>query len=242
MKAKATRPTYSRHSENATWHFWYLLSEELRTRLDAPAERAPWLAEQVPILLETLQDFAYPHRVVIETATSQEAYEQIRPITEAKLRRLDQFLRRTTDVTVISIDLTLCCLQIAEDGEVEPIELLYDGELCLRIEQKADGTLEDAPDAVGLLFYLWADIYAPISSVADDNRELAALNGPRLEGFLRRLQAALPLTLGEFEPSDKMKRGLVDRFGYKLPHEQREPAAPHAVSAADLGRNAGGPT
>jgi hypothetical protein len=39
-----TRPTYQRYSENATWQFWYVLTPELRARLNDPAARAPWVA------------------------------------------------------------------------------------------------------------------------------------------------------------------------------------------------------
>lgn len=220
-RAHPTRPTYSRYSENATWHFWYMLPPELRARLNNPAERAPWVADQIKILLGTLEDFSFPRRIDVETLRSPPDYEVLPPMTERKLQRLDRFLRSTQDVSCIYIPTTLRCVQVAEDGELEPIELDGDGVFWLNIEHNEDGTFEDAPDVVRLRFNLWADIYSPLAyGSEDDNRELAALNGPRLEAFMRRLQAALPLVLYEFEPSNRWERGEVDRFGFKYPHER----------------------
>jgi hypothetical protein len=222
-RKRSTRPTYTRYSSNATWHFWYVLSPEQRARLNDPTERAPWVAEQLQVVLSTLQDFSYPRRIVVEWGIREPDYELLAPITEPKLKRLERFLRSTKDVRRIFLPTTLRCVQVAEDGELEPVELEEDGEISLSIELNEDSTFEAAPDVVRLLFNLWADIYAPISAgQEEDNHELAALNGSRLEGFLRRLQAALPLLLYEFEPMDPWDRGEVDRFGYKLPHERRD--------------------
>lgn len=220
-RAHPTRPTYQRYSENATWHFWYVLSPELRAQLNDPVARAPWVADQLKILLGTLQDFSFPRRIGAERFSSRFEYELLPPITEQKLRRLDRYLRSTPDIWKIRMATTLRCVQATEDGELEPIELDGDGVFYLNIEQNEDGTFEDAPDVVRLRFNLWADIYSPLAyGLEGDNRALAALNGPRLEAFMRRLQAALPLVLYEFEPSDRWERGEVDRFGFKYPHER----------------------
>lgn len=237
--------TYVRYTgeEGMMWHFRYVLSPALRERINRPEERASWLAEQVYRLLETLSGFAYPYGIRAETYSKQE-YDQIRPFTEAKLRRLDTFLRRTPDIRFVMINNVLCCQEVVE-GELEPLELDYGGHLRLYIDLESSGALAARDDAVRLDFGLYSDIYAPISAdlkkgVYQDNSEMAALNGPSLTAFMRRLQGSLPIELSGFDPPGLWERGLVDRFGYKLPDGQREPAASEHVPAADPGQSLGG--
>jgi hypothetical protein len=230
--------TYHRRSEGVTWRFRCVLSQDLRERCERPSERAEWLAEQVPGLLTLLEDFAYPSWIHAETRSGQE-YDQVRPITEAKLRRLGAFLRRATDVRLVTISSVLLCQEVIK-GELEPLELDYGGHLRLYIDLESSGALTARADAVRLDFELCSDIYAPITAdlkkgVYQDNSELAALNGPRLTAFMRRLQTTLPLELSGFDPAGLWERGLVDRFGFKLPDERREPSASEAVSAAARG-------
>lgn len=118
----------------------------------------------------------------------------------------------------------LCCQEVVE-GELEPLELDYGGHLRLYADQEGSGALVARPDAVRLDFELCSDIYAPITAdlkreVYQDNSELAALNRPRLTAFMQRLQSTFPIELSGFDPAGLWERGLVDRFGFKLPEER----------------------
>lgn len=239
---KLTYVRYTGEEGGMMWHFRYVLSPALRERINRPEERANWLAEQVSRLLEILSGFAYPYYIRAETYSKQE-YDQTRPFTDAKLRRLDAFLRRTPDIRFVMINNVLCCQEVVE-GELEPLELDYGGHLRLYVDLESSGALAARADAVRLDFELCSDIYAPITAdlekgVYQDNSELAGLNGPRLESFMRRLQDTLPIEFAGFDPPALRERGLIDRFGYKLPDERRHLVASESVSATDPGQNSG---
>jgi hypothetical protein len=77
----------------------------------------------------------------------------------------------------------------------------------------------DAP--VYLRLKLNADVYAP-RSIGDikDNKLLAALNGPRLSGFLERIERDVPAQLLEIH-QDHHPPGTVGPRGFKAPNGDR---------------------
>lgn len=133
------------------------------------------LRDRLIEVLDALAGFARPRSISITTASSGDDSAVVAPRAPAIISIFDEL----PDVVGVDFGLDLCVC----DREGEAIEA--DAALIwLRLSDEADPA-----GALSLFLSLDVDLYAPVSAKLDsDNRELAALNGPRLTSFLQRLE------------------------------------------------------
>jgi hypothetical protein len=164
--------------------------------LGDPAARARWLAEAVARALEALDGFAVAREATVCTAEDgEDAFAA--DLAADGAAALLSFLERTPDVETVELALALAC-SAPGGGELR----VDDGAaLVFDVELDTDGELARDPLACQLRFALHVDLYSPESRGAAPDRALAALNGPRLRGFLERLERLLPLRFLELEAS-----------------------------------------
>ncbi len=156
-------------------------------------------------LLRLLGDFAAPREIGLTTGSGGEnaAVIAVDALPDGA-EGLERVLRAHTDLEDVVVRVDLLCTP--PDGE-GTVRLLGGATLWLTLEEDE----EDAP--FRLLVELQVDLYAPLSwGEVRDNRALAALNRPRLAGFLRRLQEELGAELVDIDAPSY--RGQVGPFGF----------------------------
>jgi hypothetical protein len=113
------------------------------------------------------------------------------------------------DATRLDLDLDLRCLGL--DGSEEIVE--RGARLVLDLDWTDPSAPGQGQPQLDVVLHLNTDIYAPwTGGDHPDNRALAALNGPRLTAFLRRLRSKLGATLVDTDAY--AGRGAVDEDGW----------------------------
>jgi hypothetical protein len=163
-----SRKTWRRKGGIASWTF-----------SAPPADPAP-VQTSFHAAMRAIGDYAVVSRVSFDTRMTGE--DTIVLDGQPDLAQVDEVFAAHDDISAVHLNLDLSCLD--EGGD------------ALTIRQGAALWIEvdDQPGArtVSVFFSLDVDIYAPRSwGVERDNARLAALNGPRLTGFLRRLRNEL---------------------------------------------------
>lgn len=154
-------PTWRRGGALASWSF------------RAPEGRAA-MAQRIVATLTALGDFA--RATICSLTTVSEGEDAVR--VDAREDAIRGAFAEHADVAEAEIDLDLL-IDLGSGSEREPEGAV----LWVSVDDAGTGPLR-------LQLSIHADIYAAKSYSADgDNRRLAALNGPRLAGFLDRLVA-----------------------------------------------------
>jgi hypothetical protein len=180
--------------------------------LEAADARASWLSGFLVRLPALLGDFAYVAKADVAAWQMGEDACVIDWRTKDGQPALLDFIRSNTRIYYVHTELTLTCL----DRGLEPIEIERGSELSVNFYLTEAGALDTTWDVpVYLRLVLNADIYAPISrGETRDNTRLAALNGPRLAGFLERIESDVPAQLLEID--DQNYRGMVGPRGFTV--------------------------
>lgn len=209
--------TWRRKSGLATWQYLVPMTEQGRPMqaLCAAAVSA-W---------EAFEDFA---NVRSASWTSISTGEDARVEPGATL---DAALLRSTctdlgDATRLDLTLDLRCLGL--DGAEGTVEA--GGKLVLDLDWSDPSSPGEGTAQLDVVFHLSADIYAPrTGGEKPDNQALAAVNGPKLTAFLRRLRAKLGATLVDIDAY--AGRDTIDEDGWvtlgdHLPHRDDLEIAP----------------
>jgi hypothetical protein len=171
--------TWRRKSGLATWHYRVPMPDGL-----SPGEA---LCDAVVRGWSTLDGFAG----VAEAAwTTMSAGEDARVETRPKLDppRLRSTCAELRDVCTIDLSLDLRCVGV--DGSEGVIE--QGAKLVFDLDWPDPNDLSVGQPELDVVLRLYVDIYAPrTGGLHPDNHALAALNGPRLTAFLRRLRSEL---------------------------------------------------
>lgn len=202
--ANLSRTTWRYKSGLASWDFQVLGMPNGSARIMS------WYASTVMQVIKLLQGFARPEAVRLTTASGGENAWVI-DVTDADgLSRLAEVLTSIADLEDVEISLTLLCRSGADANEIA--EIPGGATLWLTLEQDAD----DRPSPLRLLFSLHADVYAVRTwGQSRDNATLAALNAPRIEQFLRGIEAALPAVLMEFDAPSYQDQAYA--YGFRIP-------------------------
>ena len=139
----------------------------------------------VGVGLSALGDFAAIRRVRLTTASGGEhAHDVPVPGSDSDVDAIVAALEQVPDLEDVEVDLDL--LVASPDATLHRLP-----DATLWITWEGDEGVEDRGHPVRLLLSLDVDIHAARSRGDDrDNRTLAALNAPRLAGYLERLRAA----------------------------------------------------
>jgi hypothetical protein len=188
--------------------------------LEAPEVRKRWLRGLLVRLPELLGDFAHTTKVdVTEQRLGDDACASVWKANAPPPDQLLEFIERNERIHYVHVYLDLTC----QGTDLEPLEIEGGGSLYVTCMLTKSGTLdveEDAPVYLGVR--LDVDIYAPRSlGEIRDNTLLAALNGPRLAGFLERIERDVPaerrahavVQLVEPRPRRGDLHGVVERSG-----------------------------
>jgi hypothetical protein len=175
--------TWRRKTGLATWHHRVSMSQGV------PPPRA--LCDAAVRAWSVLDGFA---NVAGAAWTTLSAGEDARVETRSglDLERLRSACVELGDVCTLDLDLDLRCLGL--DGSEGIIE--HGAKLVLDLDWPDPTDLSVGQPGLDIVLRLQVDIYAPYTGGHHpDNRALAALNGPRLSTFLRRLRTELGATL-----------------------------------------------
>lgn len=135
------------------------------------------------VVLTTLSGFAAPNEVSFSTVSEGEDAAVLDGLEEISASAVDAVFDTHHDVEEVCVGLDL--LVTGPDG---PARIDEAGSLWLQLEDEPD----DRDSPLRLLFSLDVDIYAERTHGNDpDNTVLAALNGPRLTRFLKRVRDEL---------------------------------------------------
>jgi hypothetical protein len=192
--------TWRRKSGLASWqHVLPMAEGALPTQALCDAAADVWAI---------IGDFAY-----VRTAawTSLSAGEDARVEHGADLDgdRLRSSGSALDDPTRLDLDLDLRCLGL--DGSEGIVE--GGARLVLDLDWSDPSAPGEGQPQLDVMLHMNADIYAPhTGGDHPDNRALAALNGPRLTAFLRRLRSELGATLVDVDAY--AGRGAVDEDGW----------------------------
>jgi hypothetical protein len=185
----------------------------IQLNLEAPEIRRTWLRGLLARLPALLGDFAYATKSnVAARGLGERACEIDWRSKEGPAALLD-FVGKTDGIHYVYADLTLTC----RDKDLEPFEIVGGGGFYVDFALTESGALNTAmEDPVYLRAVLNADPYAPISrGPVQDNRALAAINGPRLTAFLERIERDVPAQL--IEVDEEVYRGAVGPHGFLTP-------------------------
>ena len=140
--------------------------------------------------LAALGDFAQVRRVRLTTASGGEGARTLQSAdVDVDVEVIVEALEQVPDLEDVEVDLAL--LVVAPDNAPNKLVQSRLDDATLWITWEGDDGVEERGHPVRLLLSLDVDIYAARSRGDDrDNRAMAALNGPRLAGFLDRLRAA----------------------------------------------------
>lgn len=225
MPGMVMEATYRKNVDLATWH--YLVST-MPTGIDLreDRQRARWLAEISSTTIAALAGFARINHVNVSTdSKGEDSFSADSPDAD-RLADLDSFLLSTSDVYSINFWLDLQVFERKIDGFQQEI-ILYD-QAWLFIYNNFSKYGETGPrhGLIDISFGIETDIYSPVTYC--DNRTLAELNGPRLAGFLHRLEEKVGLTFLDVDPN--ARGGAYDlacRYGFTL---SDDPVAPNTVA------------
>jgi len=171
-----------------------------RTRLESAEDRRRWILALLAHLPALLGDFAHMGEVEVATlAKGERAFKGDLRKPDGATALLD-FVGGAEAVVYMRVDLTLACL----DRSHQPTELERGAMLWINFWLTDSGALDPKmEDPIYLRMQLNTDIYAPLSrGRARDNAILAALNAPRLAGFLERIERDVPAELLEIDAED----------------------------------------
>lgn len=182
----------------------------VRLDLEAPDIRRAWLRGLLARLPALLGDFAYPTEANVAVQRMGEDACLIDWRTKDGPAELLDFVGKTDGVHYVHAGLTLTCL----DRNLEPFEIARGAGLFVNFALTESGALNTAmEEPVYLRVVLRADPYAPISrGPVENNRALAAINGPRLTAFLERIERDVPARLIEID--EAVYRGAVGPRGF----------------------------
>jgi len=182
-------------------------------RMEVPEIRRRWLQRLFGQLSALTGDFGYPTKVEVSTLAKGEVSYAVDWRSQQGPADLMAFFEETNDIFEVIVTLNLTCL----DRSLNPMELEEGATLWVNIRLNDSGELNVAREnPVYIRVVLNADIYAPRAlGKARDNSLLAALNGPRLAGFLERIERDVPAEL--FEIYDDQYRGMLGPRGFKAP-------------------------
>lgn len=220
---KTQEETYSTRWEVAAWHY-KVESNPPGINPCNNSDRAPWLADLTSRVLSALGEFAQVDSIDVSTDAYGEDSFNIQPDTAEDRRKLDAFLRATTDVSDIDIWLGLKCVQLNEKNLQEEFSIHNNSSVAIVNNLGKYGSHSLGAGLVRVSFLLGTDIYSPLAR--GDNRTLAALNGPRLRKFLHRLGDIPSLIFSDIDYSFPSVRelkeyGMLDRYGFKMPDDSR---------------------
>jgi hypothetical protein len=215
-------PTWHRYCWNGggplvSWNFRPMARSDgglVRIALEAPDARRQWLGEMVAKMPALLGDFAYAAETSVATAASDEAFVGESSTQDGRGKLLG-FIGTRDDIHRLHFDLTLTCMS---EG-LEPMEFVRGAYLSVEIWLDKTGALDvTSEDPVYFHFALNCDIYAPFRKGLNGgkNTTLAALNGPRLAGFLERIERDVPAQLMEMD-DDVGYRGMIGPRGFLAP-------------------------
>jgi hypothetical protein len=188
--------------------------------LEAEDVRSSWLVGFLTRFPALLGDFAYAAKTDVTAWQMGEDACVIDWRTKDGQAALLDFVRSNPRIYDVHTDLTLTCL----DQGLEPIEIVRGAEFYVSFLLTESGALNTTrEDPAYLRLALNADIYAPRShGEIRDNTRLAALNGPRLTGFLQRIERDVPAQLLELD--DEGYRGMIGPHGFLPPAGARNDA------------------
>lgn len=220
-----------RSVDGPTWHKWcwngggplvywnfrpMARSDGGLTNLDlaAPDIRRRWLWDFVSRLPALLGDFAYLTETEAGTRSAGAGAFVGDCTDQEDFHRLLGVLEKADDVGWLEFQLTLACLS----RDLEPMEFIRGARMAVNILLDDSGALNVTHDApVYIHFALNCDIYAPFRRGPEGgkNTTLAALNGPRLAGFLERIERDVPTRVLEVE--EEVYRGMIGPRGFLAP-------------------------
>jgi hypothetical protein len=192
--------TWRRKSGLATWqHVLPMAEGALPTQALCNAAAGVWAA---------IGDFAYV-RSAAWTSLSAGEDARVEPGTNLDGDRLRSTGEALDDATRLDLDLDLRCLGL--DGSEGIVE--RGARLVLDLDWNDPSAPGEGQPQLDVVLHLNVDIYAPrTGGDHPDNRALAALNGPRLTAFLRRLRSELGATPVDVDAY--AGRGVVDEDGW----------------------------
>lgn len=165
--------------------------------LEEAETRRRWLCDLVSRLPALLGDFAYLTDVRVNARGKGTGACVIDWRDREGPSTLLTFLQQA-ETWGVEAHLNLTCL----DRDLKSVEIMNGAVLWVKIRLTESGSLDWRTDApVYIHLNLNADIYAPWSiGEIQDNALLASLNGPRLAGFLERIERDVPAELLEINP------------------------------------------
>jgi hypothetical protein len=204
----------------ADWNFRPMARSDDRlipVDLEASEARQCWIQGFLARLPTLLGDFAYATEVEVATRSGGDRAYVADWRSPEGASGLIEFIGQANDIRYVLVNLNLTC----QGNDLEPMEIQRGAVLWVDVLLTDSGALNVTQDNPVLLSVsLNADIYAPLSrGESRDNTLLAALNGPRLTGFLERFERDVPAELTEI--SDDQYRGLLGPRGFKLPPDER---------------------
>lgn len=192
--------TWRRKNGLASWHHLVPMTEDV-----FPMQA---LCDAAAVVWAAIGDFA---NVRTSAWTSISAGEDVRvdPGTDLDADLLRSAGAALGDATRLDLDLDLRCLAL--DGSEQIVE--RGARLALDLDWADPSAPGQGQPTLDIVLHLNADIYAPrTGGDRPDNRALAALNGPRLTAFLRRLRSKLGATLVDIDAY--AGRGALDADGW----------------------------
>jgi hypothetical protein len=191
--------TWRRKSSLASWHH-----RVPRTDGASPIRELCEAAVRAWSIIDGFADVAAAEWTTI--STGDEALVETRPTFDPQ--RIREAFERLGDVTTLDLSLDLRCVGIDRSEGVIPNA----GTLLVDLNWPDWEALGTGTPDLDIVLMLDVDIYAPhTGGHHPDNRVLAALNGPRLTAFLRRLRSTLGATLVSV---DSYADGGIDADGW----------------------------
>jgi len=175
--------TWRRKTGLATWHHRVPMSREVSAKSA--------ICDAAVRVWSVLDGFANVAGAAWSTLSAGED-ARVEARSGLDLERLRSACVELDDVCTLDLDLDLRCLGL--DGSEGIIE--HGAKLVLDLDWPDPTDLSVDQPELDLVLRLQVDIYAPYTGAHHpDNRALAALNGPGLSTFLRRLRTELGATL-----------------------------------------------
>jgi hypothetical protein len=192
--------TWRRKNGLATWQHFVPTKEK--------ASPAQALCDAAVSAWEAMEDFVTV-RSASWTSISMGEDARVEPGANLDAEHLRSICADLGDATRLDLDLDLRCVGL--DGAEGVIEA--GGKLVLDLDWSDPSSPGEGQAQLDVVLRLDADIYAPrTGGDQPDNSALAALNGPKLTAFLRRLRSKLGATLVDLDAY--AGRGTLDEDGW----------------------------
>jgi hypothetical protein len=203
-------------SDLASWSYRPMARSDDRLiplNLEAPEGRSRWLQRLLGRLPSVLGDFGYMTKVQCSASSRGDPACVVDWRSQRGPATLGAFLEQTADIFEVLVTVNLTC----RGEDLEPREIEGGASLWITIHLNDSGALDVSRDhPVYLRVALNADIYAPQSHAdVQNNALLASLNGPRLAGFLERIERDVPAQL--YAINDDQYPGMLGPRGFKAP-------------------------